>query len=340
MLDKLRSGRQKYGFYKYVTREATNHVNRVFFKSDRSAIVKALAAVGVKGDMTVCVHASLSKLGYIPGGAATIVDALFDVLAKDGCIAMPAFSMAGSMAGYIDDGNVFDVRSTPSQVGAIGETFRRRDGVLRSLHPTNSVAAFGSGAAELLRDHDQSRTPYGADTPYGRLVENENAYVLMLNTHVQSLLHHIQERVSFPNLFLDGEREVAMVDQCGEARSMITKVMRPRLPYYVAVPSGSGEAPNWALLHDFALMFNSRRAKQIAEHGYRFDGYRRLYERRKRFIADGILRAGKLGRGEIGLLNVGRFVRAIQPEFEESIAKFGRYYDLRGLETVAQLPMI
>ena len=337
MLENLRRGRKKYGLSRYLLRQAKNHVNRYRYKLNRKRIVQAFRELGMQDGMTVCVHASLSRLGYIEGGADAVVDSLFEVLGEHGCIVMPTFSMIGTMRGYLDAGNVFDVRSTPSQVGAVAEAFRMRQGVLRSLHPTNSVAAYGSEAAELLRDHDLSQTPYGPDTPYGRLAENENAYILMLNTHVQSLLHHVQDRVEFPNMFFDTPTEASYIDHEGVSKTLATKVMRPLIPYYVAIPPASGKEPDWALLHDFSLIFPSRRDGELARFGYRLDRLPSLYNRRERLIAEGVLSSRKLGRGEIGLLNAARFVREVQPEFEQSIDSFRPYYDLEYLEA-ANLP--
>ena len=278
--------------------------------------------------MTVCVHSSLSRLGYIEGGAETIIDALQLAVGEDGCLMMPAFSMGGDMASYVRDLDVFDVRETPSSVGIIPETFRRRPDVLRSRHPTNSVAAWGRGAGTLLEGHENSLTPFGYETPYGRFAERDDTYVLMLDTHLHSLLHHIQERVDFPTLFLDDQAEVSIVDESGKPGTVQTRVMRPRLPYFVAIPSKSGAAPDWAILHDYALLFPSRRLDEVTRDGYRFDGFPAITNRRSELESAGVLRSGKLGRGEIGLLHVRPFIERLQPEFEELIARFSEYYEL------------
>ena len=327
MLSKLAEGRRKYGLAEFLRREGNRQFNRVFFNLNARKLVEAFRSVGVEEGATVCVHSALSRLGYIDGGPGTVVDALLSAVGEDGCIMMPSFSMGGSMLSYVESGAIFDVRNTPSQVGAITEVFRRRPGVVRSLHPTNSVTALGKGAEELLRDHQASKTPFGFETPYGRLVDRDDTYVLMLDTHVQSLLHHMQERVRFPNLFLEGEREVEYVDHEGVRRKMTTKVMRPKLPYFVAVP-GAGDEPDWVTLHDFSLMFPSRRRKDALSMGYRSVTIQMLEQRRRRFAESQILKSRRLGRAEIGLVHVKSFVNAIQPIFEESIARYHSYYNV------------
>ena len=103
--------------------------------------------------------------------------------------------------------------------------------------------------------------------------------------------------------------------------------MRPRVPYFVAIPATSGPQPDWAILHDYALMFPSRRNKEVSDLGYQFTGFTTLIDRKQDLINRGILKSRKLGRGEIGLLQIKPFVQLIQPEFEGLIERFRKYYD-------------
>lgn len=328
MLEKLKRGRERHGLRRYLMRRLKTRYNQLFYSTDHDALVATLRQVGVEPGMTVCVHSSLSRLGYIEGGAETVIDSLMTAVGEDGSLMMPTFSMGGDMASYVRDLDVFDYRTTPSSVGIIPETFRRRDDVRRSCHPTNSVAVRGPAADELLEGHEDSLTPFGFDTPYGRFAERDDAYVLMLDTHLHSLLHHLQERVDFPNLFLEDESDVAIVDWSGNRRTVRTKVMRPRIPYFVAIPARRGPDPDWAILHDYALMFPSRRAAEVRADGFRFDGFPALTNRCFDLESRGILKSRRLGRGEIGLLHVRPFIRAIQGEMADLIERFRPCYDV------------
>jgi aminoglycoside N3'-acetyltransferase len=279
-----------------------------------------------KGSLA-CVHSELSRVGHFVGGTDMIVDVLMEAVGEEGTLMMPAFPTRASMLQYLESGEVFDVRSSPSMVGGLTETFRLRSGVSRSLHPTNPVCAWGSRAASLLRDHEVSRTPYGAGTPYGRLAEEEDGTLLLMGVPILSLMHHVQERVDFPNLYLDGTRVVEYVDWEGQRRSLETRVMCPRIPYFVAVPSAGGEAPDWAILHDYVLMFPRGRERAVRSAGYRFDGYPRLWQRRSELERSGILRTARLGRSEIGLVHVRQFVAYIEPELRELIGRYREHYD-------------
>ena len=63
---------------------------------------------------------------------------------------------------------VFDVRSTPSRMGAISEAFRQAPGTLRSLHPTHSTCVRGPGADAIVAGHESAPAPFGDGTPFPR----------------------------------------------------------------------------------------------------------------------------------------------------------------------------
>lgn len=245
---------------------------------------------------------------------------------------MPSFPMTGSMVDYLEKGEVFDVRRTPSRVGAITEVFRTWPQVLRSLHPTNPVCAWGRDAGRLLQGHEKSLTPYGSETPYGRLAGREDTFILMIETHIHSFIHHIQERVELPTLFLPEERVGTCVDYQGRTQPIRTRVMRPRIPYFLAVPSPNGSGPEWALAHDFHLVFPRRRELELRRRGHHFTGYPRLLQRRRQLEEAGILRTARLGLGEVGLLHIHSYLHHIEPELRELIDRFRTYYDAERIQ--------
>lgn len=334
MFRKLARGRKKYGLRRSLKRELFRQIDKILFPLNRETLVSAFRRVGVAEGATICVHSSLSRLGYVDGGADAVVDALMETVGKVGCILMPCFSMGGSMASYLNKGQPFDVRKTPSQVGVITEVFRKRPRVFRSLHVTNSLAAWGKDAKKLLLGHEKSLTPYSRDTPYGRLAGRDDTYILMLETHLQSLLHHLQERVNFPNLYLFQPKEASIIDENGVKRTVTTKVIRPRVPYFIAIPSLSGDDPDWVILHDFAVMFPGGREREVKRLGYHFEGYPRLYRRRNELERAGILRSTKVGKGEIGLLHIKSFLDRVEPELRDLIERFYSYYDSDRIATL------
>ena len=72
---------------------------------------------------------------------------------------------------WLKQGNVFDVRRTPSYTGILTELARRQRDAVRSLHPTKSVSAIGPAAQELTATHHLSPYPYDEGSPYYKLIE-------------------------------------------------------------------------------------------------------------------------------------------------------------------------
>ena len=141
-----------------------------------------LVALGIKSDDTILMHSSLSSLGYVEGGADTVIDTLLDIL-TDGTLLIPTLSYATVTA----DSPVFSIKDTPSCVGKIGNVFREREGVIRSMHPTHSVAAYGKYAKEITATHGHTHkrfgnlgdTPFSADSPFAKMYDL-NARVVTL----------------------------------------------------------------------------------------------------------------------------------------------------------------
>jgi len=71
---------------------------------------------------------------------------------------------------WLKQGNVFDIRRTPSYTGILTEFARRQRKAVRSLHPTKSVCAIGPAAADLTATHELSPCPYDANSPYYKLI--------------------------------------------------------------------------------------------------------------------------------------------------------------------------
>ena len=71
---------------------------------------------------------------------------------------------------WLKQGNIFDIRRTPSYTGILTEFARRQRKAIRSLHPTKSVCAIGPAAKELTATHHLSPYPYDTNSPYYKLI--------------------------------------------------------------------------------------------------------------------------------------------------------------------------
>ena len=160
--------------------------------------VADLHSLGVRRGGVLLVHSSLKSLGRVPGGAETVIQGLLAALGQEGTLLMPALSYETVHAAN----PIFDVRSTPSCVGALPEYFRTRQATRRSMHPTHSVCALGRRADELLDPHLLDTTPCGSNSPFHRLPDFDGQ-ILMLGCGLlpNTSMHAIEEYVIPPYLF-------------------------------------------------------------------------------------------------------------------------------------------
>jgi aminoglycoside 3-N-acetyltransferase len=161
-------------------------------------IADGLRRLGVKEGDIILVHSSLSKFGYVVGGADAVVDALLEAVGHQGTAMVPTHTWDRVRA----EMPVFDVRATPSAVGAVTEAFRARPGARRSLHPTHSCAAMGALRDRMLKDHEKQVTPCGARSPYQRLLRYGGKIVFLgVSFVVNTTFHALEEVASAPWLF-------------------------------------------------------------------------------------------------------------------------------------------
>jgi aminoglycoside 3-N-acetyltransferase len=166
LLDRMRATRKRYRSARYRARERLHPVT-----IESPQIEAALRKAGLSDGDAVFVQAGMSSFGTIEGGPQAVIEAFSNVIGPEGLIAMPAFPLDRPALDYLRDDPIFDLRSTSSKMGAISERFRTSPDVVRSLHPTHSVCARGPGAEELVAGHERAETPFGAGTPFAKLIE-------------------------------------------------------------------------------------------------------------------------------------------------------------------------
>jgi len=163
----------------------------------RARIAEDLSHLGLTAGDVVFFHSSLKSIGWVEGGAETVVDAFLDVVGPGGLVVVPTLSFCFAQRNTVRG---FDHAETPSRVGAITEALRRRPQAHRSHHPTHSIAAVGPRSAELVAGHESTST-FGKDGPYRRYVD-WGAKILFLGVDLRrnTTLHAIEDWLDLPYL--------------------------------------------------------------------------------------------------------------------------------------------
>jgi aminoglycoside 3-N-acetyltransferase len=193
----------------------------------------AFRQLGITPGDILMVHSSFDRFAGFSGKPSDVVRVLQETVGTQGTLLMPTLPFTGTAVDYVSRSAVFDVRRTPSQVGLLTELFRRSPGVIRSVHPTHPVAAWGAQATRMLADHHLARTPCGAGSPFARLLEADGR-ILLLGTDIRSVtfFHYIEE-VLEPGMpvspFTKDDFILQSCDQTGTIVTSKTRLFDPAL---------------------------------------------------------------------------------------------------------------
>lgn len=180
-------------------------------------IKEDLSRSGIKRGDDLLIHSSFKSLGQVEGGIETLIEAIVSHLGDRGTLLMPALSFV--TVNNPESNFTFDILNTPSCVGAVTEFFRKYDGVVRSMHPTHSVAVLGYRQQEYTEGHYLDDEPVGENSPF-RLLSHFGGKVLMLGcgTRSNTSMHGVEEMARVPYVLSDEMREYTLVDADGAAR--------------------------------------------------------------------------------------------------------------------------
>lgn len=181
--------------------EDTNKLNTI------ETLKEDFRNLGIKKDMTLIVHSSLSSIGWVNGGAVSVIDALIQIIGKDGTIIMP--SQTGDLSDpkdwekppvplswhqeIRDTMPAFDVKKTPTRsMGVIVETFRKYKGVRRSNHPQVSFIAWGKNRDYILKNQ---KLDYGLNdkSPLGKMYRLDTKVLLIGVDYDNNTSFHLAE---------------------------------------------------------------------------------------------------------------------------------------------------
>ncbi len=196
----------------------------------------------VAGDV-IYVHSGMDGL-HLGFPFYRILSLIQEVIGAEGTVVFPTYPNHGiSSYEWLKQGNVFDVRRTPSYTGILTEFARRQRQAIRSLHPTKSVCAIGPLAKELTSTHHLSPYPYDTGSPYYKLIPAGARIIgLGITTNYLSFGYCVDDafKNAFPvRVYHDEVISAPCINQAGErvivetyAHDMSTTV-HPDLPQWM-----------------------------------------------------------------------------------------------------------
>jgi aminoglycoside 3-N-acetyltransferase len=201
---------------------------RTFRSYGKHELLRSLAALGIQRGDALMVHSSFGGTSGFIGSPNDFIDTLIEAVGPQGHLLMVSMPYLSSTYAYLQQGKVFDVRKTVSQMGIVSETFRRRAGVQRSLHPTHPILALGPRAEWIVADHEKSLYPCGIATPFDKLFQLRGK-VMFFNASFFTLtfFHYLEERIKDRldfSLFFPEPFAVPYIDFQGRQRTMHTYV--------------------------------------------------------------------------------------------------------------------
>ena len=172
-------------------------------------LIEAYTKLGIMPNDTLLVHTSLSKLGFVIGGAQAVVESLIETL-NQGTLIMPAHS--GDLSDPKDWENppvpntwfeslyenmpAFNPDLTPSRsMGKVANCLLSMPKRKRSNHPQGSFTALGVNDDYITENH--ALTPmFGMSSPLGKIYELKGKILLLGVSYNRCTAFHLSEVIS------------------------------------------------------------------------------------------------------------------------------------------------
>jgi len=150
------------------------------------------AKCGVEPGDTLLIHTSLRRtLTKHNTTPEVVLESFLDVLGEKGTLLLPLFNFD------FPKGVPFNIRTSPSHMGALTEVGRLYPVAIRSGHPIYSFAVIGANAKHFEVDNFSG---YGPDSPFAilRKLNGKIGVLDLSDLHSMTFYHHIEEMHEVP----------------------------------------------------------------------------------------------------------------------------------------------
>jgi aminoglycoside 3-N-acetyltransferase len=167
----------------------------------------------VEPGRTMLLHSSLIRTMRVHRcRPEDVLSAFLERLGPQGTLLLPLFNFD------FTKGVPFDIRHSPSQMGALTEIGRNWPGAVRTGHPIYSFAVIGKRADAFKEINNTSG--YGADSPFAilRELDGEIAVLDLPDQQSMTFYHHVEEMEQIPYRYMKSFSG-AYVDASGRAET-------------------------------------------------------------------------------------------------------------------------
>ena len=192
-----------------------------------------LKSMGLKNTDKVLIHSSLKAIGR---DGDLVIEALIDYF-NQGMVLLPTHTWAA----MTKENNVFNPQTEPSCVGLLTNLFRVEKGVIRSIHPTHSMAGIGKEASDFLAlDLKDANTPCHPNGTWGNL-GTIGAKILLIGTDMKrnTFVHAIEEMANIEDRFT---KEMIEFEIINEHEVIMRKYSKHEHPVYTGLSNNYKKA--------------------------------------------------------------------------------------------------
>ena len=209
-------------------------VMRALFRYDAVRLKSGLIKMGIVESDTLMIHVNFNPQNGFQGTPLDLVNALAELVGEKGNLLMVSIPFRGAAYDYLALNKPFNVKKTISMMGLVTEMFRRREGTLRSLHPTHPVLAFGKDAQWLVAEHDRCLYPCGPGSPFDKFRQLKGKILFFdVSFGAITFFHYVEDllkdRLPFP-VYDDRLFSVTAVDSKGEIRMIQSYAFNKEIP--------------------------------------------------------------------------------------------------------------
>ncbi len=128
-------------------------------KITKEALIEDIKKAGIKSSDILNLKISLKSIGWVEGGAETVISAFFEVIGPEGTIVTDSFVKVKPLK-FLRKNIYLTDENTPSYAGAVANAMLKHPQVRRSNHPIQKFAIIGKLADDFADNHTPESYAY------------------------------------------------------------------------------------------------------------------------------------------------------------------------------------